>query len=84
MDTGNNQKDRIEVFNGDEPAALAAQFCQKHDYDENTQETLKLMIEDRLKKALVKLETKKREKKRQMRESRISSRVSTDWANCNK
>ena len=33
VDTGNNQKDRIEVFNGDEPAALAAQFCQKHDYD---------------------------------------------------
>ena len=37
------------------------------------------MIEDRLKKALIKLETKKREKKRQLRESRISSKVSMDW-----
>ena len=72
VDTGNNEKDRIEVFHGDEPAKLAAEFCEKHDYDEATQATLQKMIEDRLKKALIKLEQKRREKKRQLREVRMS------------
>lgn len=72
VDTGDNAKDRIEVYRDDQPAVLAMKFCEKHDYDQSTFETLHKMIEERLRKALAKLEARKREKKRQLRESRLS------------
>ena len=64
IDTGENQKDRIELFKDDDPVELAKRFCEKHDYDQSTFETLHTMIEERLKKALKKMELKRREKKR--------------------
>lgn len=59
VDTGDNTKDQIEVYKEDEPALLAVRFCQKHDYDDATAETLRLMIAERLANALSKYEAKK-------------------------
>ena len=36
VDTGESTRAKIEVFKGDDPAALAADFCELHEYDENT------------------------------------------------
>ena len=36
VDTGESTRAKIEVFKGDDPAALAADFCEQHEYDENT------------------------------------------------
>lgn len=75
VDTGENEKDRIEVFKDDQPAQLAKKFCEKHNYDESTFETLKQMIEERLRKALNKMEAKRHEKKRQLKASRSSNQA---------
>jgi len=75
IDTGENEKDRIEVFKDDQPDQLAKKFCEKHNYDESTFDTLKQMIEERLKKALSKIEAKRHEKKRQLKASRSSNQA---------
>ena len=40
VDTGEDQKDRITVYKGDSARLLAEEFCQKHGFDLDTQETL--------------------------------------------
>jgi hypothetical protein len=73
VDTGENAKDRIEVYKDDQPAELAARFCEKHDYDQATFENLQRMIEERLRKVLARMEAKRREKKKQIKEHMMRS-----------
>lgn len=47
--------ERIEVYKGDDPRRLAADFCRKHDFDEGTQIVLQRQIEDKLARAQNKL-----------------------------
>lgn len=47
IDTGENQKGRIEVDREDDPSELARKFCEVYEYDDETQATLRAMIEER-------------------------------------
>ena len=40
IDTGEDSREKIEVFKGDDPQLLAARFCELHQYDEITMQTL--------------------------------------------
>ena len=40
IDTGEDSREKIEVFKGDDPQLLAAKFCELHQYDEATMQTL--------------------------------------------
>ena len=40
IDIGEQEKDRITVFYGDKPMDLAKEFCNKHGFDKDTEETL--------------------------------------------
>ena len=58
VDTGGANREKIEVFKDDDPATLAANFCELHEYDEGTQSMLQRQIEEKLTRANAKLEVK--------------------------
>jgi len=55
--------ERIEVFKGDDPQKLAADFCRKHDYDEGTIIVLQRKIEEKLARTYAKMDAKMQEKR---------------------
>jgi hypothetical protein len=42
------QKEKLEVYNNDNPDEVSAQFCEKHKLDEDKKVYLKKLIEDKL------------------------------------
>lgn len=50
IDTGDGEKDRITVYKGDSAGLLAEEFCEKHGFDLETQETLLRQLQAKIDK----------------------------------
>ena len=56
MNLGNEESERIIVFEGDTAIDLAKRFCIEHNLDEETQEKLEQLLESQISSVLTKIE----------------------------
>lgn len=54
IDIGEQEKDRITVYIGDDAAELSENFCLKHGFDHETQKTLEDQLNFKINKVLEK------------------------------